>query len=138
MASYKNIFKITNNDTLPIQGSLLISEPFSRDAYFQRSVVLLVEHTIHGSMGFIVNKKTDLTVTGATLKSDADPTYNFNGGGAGGTGYGIVLAGYKSGTPYEGDYEKAALISDNTFELKAGDGYALFVYDGSNDHVTAN
>ncbi|HIX86260.1 MAG TPA: YqgE/AlgH family protein [Candidatus Parabacteroides intestinigallinarum] len=62
MASYKNIFKITNNDTLPIQGSLLISEPFSRDAYFQRSVVLLVEHTIHGSMGFIVNKKTDLTV----------------------------------------------------------------------------
>lgn len=28
MASYKNIFKITHNDVLPIQGSILIAEPF--------------------------------------------------------------------------------------------------------------
>lgn len=62
MASYKNIFKITHNDILPIQGSILISEPFLQDAYFQRSVVLLVEHTEHGSMGFVLNKKTDLIV----------------------------------------------------------------------------
>ena len=41
MASYKNIFKITHNDVLPIQ----------------RSVVLLIEHTEHGSMGFVLNKK---------------------------------------------------------------------------------
>ena len=45
MASYKNIFKITHNDVLPIQGSILIAEPFLQDAYFQRSVVLLIEHT---------------------------------------------------------------------------------------------
>lgn len=83
-------------------------------------------------------KKTDLTISGTTLKSDADPTYEFNGGGAGGSGYGIVLAGYKSGQEYEGDYEESALISGNTFELKAGDGYKLFVYDGSNDNVHAN
>ncbi len=62
MASYNNIFKITHNDLLPGQGSILISEPFLQDAYFQRSVVLLVEHTAHGSMGFVLNKKTDLTV----------------------------------------------------------------------------
>lgn len=62
MASYKNIFKITHNELLPGQGSILISEPFLQDAYFQRSVVLLVEHTAHGSMGFVLNKKTDLTV----------------------------------------------------------------------------
>lgn len=43
MASYKNIFKITHNDVLPIQGSILIAEPFLQDAYFQRSVVLLIE-----------------------------------------------------------------------------------------------
>ena len=49
MASYKNIFKITHNDVLPIQGSILIAEPFLQDAYFQRSVVLLIEHTEHGS-----------------------------------------------------------------------------------------
>ena len=62
MASYKNIFKITHNDVLPIQGSILIAEPFLQDAYFQRSVVLLIEHTEHGSMGFVLNKKTDLIV----------------------------------------------------------------------------
>ena len=62
MASYKNIFKITHNDVLPIQGSILIAEPFLQDAYFQRSVVLLIEHTEHGSVGFVLNKKTDLIV----------------------------------------------------------------------------
>ena len=62
MAIYNNIFKITHNDTLPAQGSLLISEPFLQDSYFQRSVVLLVEHTREGSMGFVLNKKTDLFV----------------------------------------------------------------------------
>lgn len=62
MTSYRNIFKITHNDLLPSQGSLLISEPFLQDAYFQRSVVLLVEHTEEGSMGFVLNKKTDLIV----------------------------------------------------------------------------
>ena len=62
MAIYKNIFKITHNDVLPSQGSLLISEPFLQNAYFQRSVVLLVEHNREGSMGFVLNKKTHLIV----------------------------------------------------------------------------
>lgn len=62
MATYNNIFKITHNNLLPAQGSVLISEPFLQDAYFQRSVVLLVEHTEKGSMGFVMNKKTDLIV----------------------------------------------------------------------------
>lgn len=62
MASYNNIFKITHNNVLPVQGSILISEPFLQNAYFQRSVVLLVEHTAKGSMGFVLNKKTDLVV----------------------------------------------------------------------------
>ncbi len=60
MATYNNIFKITHNNLLPAQGSILISEPFLQDAYFQRSVVLLVEHNTQGSMGFVLNKKTDL------------------------------------------------------------------------------
>ena len=62
MATYNNIFKITHNNLLPAQGSILISEPFLQDAYFQRSVVLLVEHNTQGSMGFVFNKKTDLIV----------------------------------------------------------------------------
>ncbi len=62
MAAYNNIFKITHNNVLPNQGSILISEPFLQDKYFQRAVVLLVEHTSTGSMGFVLNKKTDLVV----------------------------------------------------------------------------
>lgn len=62
MASYNNIFKITHNNLLPTQGSILISEPFLQEVYFQRSVVLLVEHNIEGSMGLVLNKKTDLIV----------------------------------------------------------------------------
>ena len=59
MAIYKNIFQIRHNDVLPQPGRLLISEPFLRDAYFQRAVVLLIEHSGDtGSMGFILNKKT--------------------------------------------------------------------------------
>lgn len=62
MAQYRDIFKIKHNNVLPAQGSILISEPFLQDAYFQRSVVLLIEHTREGSMGFVLNKKTDLVV----------------------------------------------------------------------------
>lgn len=73
MAMYNNIFKITHNDVLPAQGSILISEPFLQDAYFQRSVVLLVDHTEEGTMGFVVNKKTDLIVNTFFEDFDAYP-----------------------------------------------------------------
>lgn len=62
MTPYQDIFKIIHNDLLPIQGSILISEPFLQNAYFQRSVILLIEHTAKGSMGLVLNKKTDLIV----------------------------------------------------------------------------
>lgn len=62
MTPDQDIFKITHNDLLPIQGSILISEPFLQNAYFQRSVILLIEHTAKGSMGLVLNKKTDLIV----------------------------------------------------------------------------
>ncbi|MDR0748153.1 MAG: YqgE/AlgH family protein [Tannerellaceae bacterium] len=62
MATYNNIFKIKHNNPLPTKGSLLISEPFLQNAYFQRSVVLLIEHNTDGSMGFVLNKKTNLII----------------------------------------------------------------------------
>jgi putative transcriptional regulator len=62
MAQYKDIFKIRHNSLLPEKGKILISEPFLQDMYFQRAVVLLVEHNEQGSMGFVLNKKTDLRV----------------------------------------------------------------------------
>ncbi|MDR0393749.1 MAG: YqgE/AlgH family protein [Tannerella sp.] len=60
MAQYKDIFKIRHNNSRPEKGNILISEPFLQDAYFQRAVVLLVEHNAQGSMGFVLNKKTGM------------------------------------------------------------------------------
>lgn len=51
-----NIFNIKNHDDSPTRGKILISEPFSSDNFFQRSVVLLTEHNNDGSVGFILNK----------------------------------------------------------------------------------
>ncbi|MDH6357539.1 YqgE/AlgH family protein [Parabacteroides sp. PF5-9] len=62
MAYFNNIFRVTDNNLLPTQGNILISEPGLQDMYFQRSVVLLVNHDQDGSMGFVLNKKTDLLV----------------------------------------------------------------------------
>lgn len=49
----------------PAQGKLLISEPFMSDSYFKRAVVLLSEHDEKGSVGFILNKLTDVMLNQA-------------------------------------------------------------------------
>src|ERR1043165_7887300 len=46
-------------------GKLLVSEPFLLDSYFKRSVILLGEHSLEGTVGFILNKPTDLTLNDA-------------------------------------------------------------------------
>jgi putative transcriptional regulator len=40
----------------PAQGRILVSEPFLRDHFFRRAVVLLAEHNENGSFGLIINK----------------------------------------------------------------------------------
>lgn len=47
------------------QGSLIVSEPFLLDSYFKRAVVLIGEHDEHGSIGFILNKPTDVKINDA-------------------------------------------------------------------------
>jgi putative transcriptional regulator len=44
------------------KGRFLIAEPFMDDPYFKRSVVLLTEHNIKGTFGFILNKPLDVFV----------------------------------------------------------------------------
>ena len=46
----------------PGKGRILISEPFLKNIYFQRSVILLIEYNLKGSMGFVLNKRTNLIV----------------------------------------------------------------------------
>ncbi|MDQ3142398.1 MAG: YqgE/AlgH family protein [Bacteroidota bacterium] len=44
-------------------GSLLISEPFIQDDNFKRTVVLITDHLeSEGSVGFVINKKSDVTI----------------------------------------------------------------------------
>ena len=62
MAKDKDIFKIKHNNSRPGKGRILISEPFLQSVYFQRAVILLVEHNLKGSMGFVLNKCTNLIV----------------------------------------------------------------------------
>jgi len=56
----KDQFKIKHNSLEPERGKILISEPFMQDIFFQRSVILLIEHNTNGSMGFVLNNKTGL------------------------------------------------------------------------------
>lgn len=46
-------------------GSLLISEPQLSDNFFKRSVILLSEHDTKGTLGFILNKITDIKINDA-------------------------------------------------------------------------
>lgn len=58
-----DFFKIEHENLMPEKGTLLISEPFSNDAYFKRSVVLLTLNDEEGSVGFILNKQVDISLS---------------------------------------------------------------------------
>ena len=48
--------------TAPTVGKILISEPFMLDPQFRRSVVLIVEHSAQGTVGFVLNQETEVTL----------------------------------------------------------------------------
>jgi putative transcriptional regulator len=52
-------FSFKNNEPTN-KGSILISDPFSDDVYFGRSVVLICEHNIEGTFGFVLNNYIDV------------------------------------------------------------------------------
>ena len=49
----------------PKVGTLLLSEPFNPEPVFKRSVVLVSQHNRKGTIGFILNKPTLLTINEA-------------------------------------------------------------------------
>ena len=52
-------FSFKNNEPTN-KGSILISDPFSDDVYFGRSVVLICEHNDEGTFGFVLNNYIDV------------------------------------------------------------------------------
>jgi len=60
-----DFFAILPEDKIPEKGKILISEPFLPDTFFNRSIVYLTDHTVQGSVGFILNKKIDMKISSA-------------------------------------------------------------------------
>jgi len=54
-------FSFKNNEPTN-KGSILISDPFSDDVYFGRSVVLICEHNDEGTFGFVLNNYIDVNL----------------------------------------------------------------------------
>ena len=44
------------------RGKVLLAEPFMLDTNFKRSVVLMCEHAVDGSLGFILNKSLNMPI----------------------------------------------------------------------------
>lgn len=66
--------------TKPKKGNLLIAEPaIIGDISFNRSIILLADHTAEGSIGFILNKPLDYTISDLIPEVDANFTV-YNGG----------------------------------------------------------
>ncbi|MGE4287405.1 MAG: YqgE/AlgH family protein [Salinivirgaceae bacterium] len=58
-----NLFNINHYLAKIGKGKCLISEPFSPDSYFGRSVVLITEHSENeGTLGYILNKPIDVPI----------------------------------------------------------------------------
>ncbi len=64
----------------PEKGKVLLSEPFIEDPNFSRTVVLITEYGNEGTVGYVLNQKTELTVD--MLMPDLEMVGNsvFNGG----------------------------------------------------------
>ena len=67
-------------DLKPTKGKLLIAEPaLTGDVSFNRSVVLLAEHGIEGSVGFILNKPLNYNINDLVTEIEI-PFQVYNGG----------------------------------------------------------
>lgn len=62
MDEISDFLNITYNNVLPQKGKVLISQPFLSDGYFKRSVVLLTEYSGDGAVGFLLNKRLNITL----------------------------------------------------------------------------
>lgn len=69
-----NIFKKIRARQYPERGRILIAEPFLQGPFFSRSIILLTEHNDEGSIGFVLNKATDVYPDEVI-----DDLFNFNG-----------------------------------------------------------
>ena len=65
--------------TQPITGGLLLAEPFLNEPYFQRAVILLIEHNEEESMGLVLNHPSDIQTNHAIEGIDFEMRLYFGG-----------------------------------------------------------
>lgn len=57
------LIKIQSNTLEVSAGDLLIAEPFLNDSYFERGVILLIDHNKdNGSLGIMINKRLRISI----------------------------------------------------------------------------
>lgn len=61
-------------------GKLLIAEPFLHDPNFFRTVILLCEHGEEGTVGFVMNRPTDLQISALFPESEMASLGVYQGG----------------------------------------------------------
>ena len=62
------------------KGDLLLSEPFLADTNFERSVILICEHNEEGSLGFVLNKPSLLTLEDVLEEASGPEQSLYTGG----------------------------------------------------------
>jgi putative transcriptional regulator len=65
-----NIFFKYNSNVEPTDGCILVSEPHLPDNNFERTVILLCKHDEEGSFGFVLNRKSNVSLE--ELMKDAE------------------------------------------------------------------
>ncbi len=57
-----NIFDIKYKQIPPKAGRVIIAQPSLTDPFFKKTVIYLIEHDPNGSMGFIINRKLNISL----------------------------------------------------------------------------
>jgi putative transcriptional regulator len=110
------------NEIPPVTGSLLISEPFMMDPNFKRSVVLLSEHNEEGTVGYVLNQKSDFLLKDLVPDFEGATNPVYVGGPVGNDTlhfihrcYDKMLSGTEiaNGIYWGGNYETLKLLINN-------------------------
>ena len=63
MNDFDDIFNLADEQPSPIKGALLVAKPTIDDVFFQRAVILLISHDADGSMGLVLNDRSDVMLS---------------------------------------------------------------------------
>lgn len=151
MYSKNKIFDFKEDPKNIKPGSILISEPFSRDAYFGKSIVLIAEHNENGTIGFILNKPVMMPLSDL-MKDFPDIKSNISIGGPVETNsvhfihsLGKQIPGTKSindGLYWGGDFKKLSQLASlglvEKHHVKFFIGYSGWKVDQLKDEIEKN